>query len=73
MEFWVCPHCERGIYGSLEVVLVLGSAHQCRGLVRRTSDTTCLKCLLSPTGLCGYHTHLLVRQYHDDTLRIVRQ
>ena len=71
MEFWVCPHCERGIYGSLEVVLALASAHQCRGLARRTSDTTCLNCLVSPTGLCGYDTHLLMHQYHDDALRIV--
>jgi len=60
MECWICSRCGEGIYGSLEVVLILGSEHKCRSRSDRTTVTTCLRCLQSPTGLCAYHASLLV-------------
>jgi hypothetical protein len=71
MEVWMCPHCGQRIYGSLEVVLILASAHKCGESFRRTSDTTCLSCLVSPTGLCGYHTILLVNRRRFDAMRVL--
>lgn len=66
METWICSRCMEGIYGSLEVVLILASAHKCRSqfdrghLGDRAAVMTCLGCLRSPTGLCAYHASLLV-------------
>jgi hypothetical protein len=60
METWICSRCMEGIYGSLEVVLILASQHKCRLQFDRTAVTTCLGCLRSPTGLCAYHASLLV-------------
>jgi len=77
MECWICSHCEEGIYGSLEVVLTLASAHKCRSqfgrghLGDRAAVTTCLSCLSSPTGLCAYHASVLVKQSHLDTTRLL--
>ena len=71
MELWMCPHCRERIYGSLEVVLILASAHKCGGSSGRTSDTTCLSCLISPTGLCAYHASLLVSQNRPTTTRFL--
>ena len=60
MECWICSCCGEGIYGSLEVVLILASEHKCRSRFDRTTATTCLRCLRSPTGLCAYHSSLLL-------------
>jgi hypothetical protein len=60
MECWVCSRCGEGIYGSLEVVLLLASEHKCRPRFDRSTVTTCLMCLGSPSGLCAYHASQLV-------------
>jgi hypothetical protein len=60
MECWMCSHCGQRIYGSLEVVLILASAHKCNTSFARTRETACLRCLSSPTGLCVYHASMLV-------------
>ena len=62
MEVWMCSHCGERIYGSLEVVLILASAHRCRIPRDRSMPTVCLSCLGSSTGLCAYHASLLVNQ-----------
>jgi hypothetical protein len=55
MEHWICPHCEKEIWGSLRVVLILASLHRCREAIQ-LQQTVCLECLQSPTGLCPRHT-----------------
>ena len=62
MEVWMCSHCGERIYGSLEVVLILASAHRCRIQRDRRLPTVCLSCLGSSTGLCAYHASQLVNQ-----------
>lgn len=71
MEVWMCPHCERRIYGSLQVVLILASTHNCRAPFARPIETTCLSCLSSPTGLCAYHAGVLVNQGRFDATRFL--
>jgi len=58
LQYWVCPHCRQTIYGSLDVVLALVRQHACAIPVRTViplTDTQCLDCLLSPTGVCERH------------------
>jgi len=71
MEFWMCPHCGHRIYGSLEVVLILASAHKCNALSERAKETLCLSCLSSPTGLCAYHASLLVKTNHLNATQVL--
>ena len=67
MESWICSHCGEGIYGSLQVVLILASKHKCRSRLDRSTATTCLACLRSPTGLCAYHAAWLASLKGPDT------
>lgn len=61
-EAWTCPHCLQTIYGSLAVVLILASAHRCNAQLHSLGQTVCLDCRQSTTGLCVYHTQLLLAQ-----------
>jgi len=71
MEFWMCSHCGRRIYGSLEVVLLLASAHKCNMPFARAAETACLSCLSSPTGLCAYHASLSVKTNHLNETQVL--
>ena len=71
MEFWMCPHCGQRIYGSLEVVLILASAHKCKTAFALTRETACLSCLSSPTGLCVYHASMLVKTNHLNATQVL--
>ena len=52
----VMPSCGEKVFGSLEVVLILSSAHRCGSPpALRWHDTQCLDCLQSPTGYCLRH------------------
>jgi len=62
MELWACPYCMERITGSLNGVLFLASAHRCRWALDGNHSTVCLVCLISPTGLCAYHTRQKVLQ-----------
>ncbi len=74
MQFWVCPECRETIFGSLDVVLLLSSAHYCRTReLPRQHETRCLDCWRSPTGLCAYHARqaaLRAAQSPDEPSRI---
>jgi hypothetical protein len=71
MELWMCSHCEKRFYGSLEVVLILASAHRCRMQRDGGRETACLSCLSSPVGLCAYHASILMNRSRRDTTRLL--
>lgn len=59
----VAPSSGEKIFGSLDVVLLLSSAHRCRAReLPRRHVTQCLACLGSPTGLCAYHARQMAMQ-----------
>ncbi len=68
MEIWMCSYCEKRIYGSLQVVLILASVHRCRTQFDPVRATLCLTCLSSQTGLCAYHASLVANQSHQNTI-----
>ncbi len=62
MQFWICPECGEKVFGSLDVVLILSSAHRCSARpASRARVTQCLACLSSPTGLCARHAQQYTR------------
>ncbi len=67
MEVWMCSYCEKRIFGSLEVVLILASVHRCHTQLDPVRVTVCSSCLSSQTGLCAYHASLVVNQSRLNT------